>query len=90
VRSGGERARVDSGGLLWYGAKLCAMVASLMQAESVGVGSSAERGSVWKGIQESVHESLFVGILLSLWEPRLLRHRCLFAGPQPVPSPSWC
>jgi hypothetical protein len=63
VRSGGERARVDSGGLLWYGAKLCAMVASLMQAESVGIGSSAERGSVWEGIQESVHESLFVGIV---------------------------
>lgn len=27
VRSGGDSARVDSGGLLWYGAKLWAMVA---------------------------------------------------------------
>jgi hypothetical protein len=62
VRSGGESARVDSGGLLWYGAKLWAMVASLVQSESVEL-TKILQSEGRPVLKENVHERLFIGVV---------------------------
>jgi hypothetical protein len=54
VRSGGDRARVDSGGLLWYGAKLWVMIALIVQAVSVTIGGGRDFGETSRVVVKDV------------------------------------